>query len=209
MKSVSLRRDQMPRGVPSSPEQVMANRRARRIENRARKAEYDKAYRLANRDKIKAGIDAWRVKNRKKIADRQRANTHKNRAKIRSYKREWCRRRYHSDPVYRAITCYRARVWAALRKSKTTKTQTAFALLGCTIPHFMDHIAAKFKGRMSWENYGRVWEIDHILPISFFDLTDAKQCATAFHYTNCQPLFMRINRSKGARVPQSHQFLLL
>jgi hypothetical protein len=53
---------------------------------------------------------------------------------------------------------------------------------------------------MSWENYGRKgWHIDHIRPLSSFDLTDAEQRRIAFHHTNLQPLWASDNWGKGGR----------
>jgi hypothetical protein len=41
---------------------------------------------------------------------------------------------------------------------------------------------------MSWDNYGKEWQIDHILPLSLFDLKDEKHIKIAVHWTNLQPL---------------------
>ena len=39
-----------------------------------------------------------------------------------------------------------------------------------------------------WENYGKNgWHIDHIIPCSFFILTDYQEQKFCFHYTNLQP----------------------
>ena len=42
---------------------------------------------------------------------------------------------------------------------------------------------------MTWDNHGEIWEIDHIIPCSKFNLTEEKQQKECFHYTNLQPLF--------------------
>ena len=39
---------------------------------------------------------------------------------------------------------------------------------------------------MSYENY-REWEVDHIIPISSFDLTNMDQIKKCFNYSNLQP----------------------
>ena len=45
---------------------------------------------------------------------------------------------------------------------------------------------------MSWENYGVVWDIDHIIPLSTA-LTE-EDVLKLNHYTNLQPLDSYINR---------------
>ena len=42
---------------------------------------------------------------------------------------------------------------------------------------------------MSWDNHGDIWEIDHILPCSSFDLTKLEEQQKCFHFSNHQPLF--------------------
>ena len=43
---------------------------------------------------------------------------------------------------------------------------------------------------MSWTNYGKFgWHIDHIIPISKFNLNIRSELLKAVHYTNMQPLW--------------------
>ena len=51
---------------------------------------------------------------------------------------------------------------------------------------------------MSWDNKGRAgWHIDHIIPLSAFDLTDREQVIEACHYTNLQPSWEQDNLIKA------------
>ena len=52
---------------------------------------------------------------------------------------------------------------------------------------------------MSWSNWGKVWELDHIIPLHKFDLTDREQFVKACHYTNLQPMWAKDNLSKNNR----------
>jgi hypothetical protein len=48
---------------------------------------------------------------------------------------------------------------------------------------------------MSWDNYG-TWYIDHVLPVSRFDLTDEAQQRVCFHRSNMRPLGAKANFAK-------------
>ncbi len=53
---------------------------------------------------------------------------------------------------------------------------------------------------MSWDNYGiNGWELDHIYPLSRFDLSKESEQKIACHWSNQQPLWASENRSKGAK----------
>ena len=57
--------------------------------------------------------------------------------------------------------------------------------------------------KMSWKNYGYYgWHLDHIRPLSSFDLTDREQFLEACHYTNLQPMWGIENiRKNDATLP--------
>lgn len=80
------------------------------------------------------------------------------------------------------------------------KAGSAVRDLGCSIEHLRGYLAGQFETGMSWDNWSRDgWHIDHIKPLSSFDLTDPKQFRQAAHYTNLQPLWATENLRKGAR----------
>jgi hypothetical protein len=72
--------------------------------------------------------------------------------------------------------------------------------LGCSLEELKVYLESKFQDGMSWENYGTVWEIDHIKPLSRYDLTDCRIQAELVHYTNLQPLLIEENRKKGNKI---------
>jgi len=54
---------------------------------------------------------------------------------------------------------------------------------------------------MTWENYGKNgWHVDHIIPISFFNMEDATEQRMCFHYTNLQPLWWKENLEKSNKL---------
>jgi hypothetical protein len=80
------------------------------------------------------------------------------------------------------------------------------ALLGCSYDFFKSYIESKFTGSMSWDNWGEVWELDHIQPVASFDQEDEAQRKLCWNWQNFQPLPKKRNREKCAKitVPQLH-----
>jgi hypothetical protein len=83
---------------------------------------------------------------------------------------------------------------------KTKKSHTT-EYLGCSIEFFREYISKKFKDGMEWENYGQIWNLDHIIPCRAFDLNNEEEIFKCFHYTNYQPLFCKENFSKQDEMP--------
>ncbi len=104
--------------------------------------------------------------------------------------------RYHSDVSFRLASTLRARITGAMRYGY--KTGSAIADLGCSIEDLKKHLESKFQPNMNWDNYGRYgWHIDHIRPLTAFNLSDSEQLKKACHYTNLQPMWWRDNILKG------------
>jgi len=88
----------------------------------------------------------------------------------------------------------------AIKAAGTQKAKRTEQLLGCTSVQFRDHLQSQFTPEMNWENYGSFWCVDHISPLSAFDLTKPHQQRLAFHYSNCRPLGKLENNLKADRV---------
>lgn len=71
---------------------------------------------------------------------------------------------------------------------------------GTTSNEFRAHIERQFTRKMTWENHGKVWHLDHIMPLSKFDLNDRNQVLIACNWQNFQPLLARENLSKSDKI---------
>lgn len=187
-------------------------------ENPEKLAEYSKRHRekesakqkqrawvIANREKVLAAAKRWREKNRKK----QRAACAAWRKKNRAYINEKDRERCAKDPAYKLGRQLRNRIRGAVKDQSATKSAASAKLTGCDIQFLMGYLEARFKPGMKWSNYGTVWEIDHRIPCASFDLTDESHQRSCFHYSNLQPLFRQHNREKHATLPGTHQAELI
>ena len=187
-----------------------------RIQNRDRLRAYSKYFRKKNSPRVltdeekakrkdymrvynKVNSAALNENKKKRIA----AKSEDDKERIRQKKRAWAannkewtatyhRNRKQTDLAHK-LKCYlRTRLYQVLNRNKD---KSALELLGCTVEQFKIFIAFKFTEGMSWDNYGE-WELDHIKPLSLFDLVDKIEQAKAFHFTNFQPLWMMDNRRK-------------
>lgn len=108
--------------------------------------------------------------------------------------------RLKEDIQYKLAKRLRTRLYHALKHG--WKSGSAVEDLGCSILELIQYLERKFTDEMSWENYGK-WHIDHIIPLTLFDLSDREQLLKACHYTNLQPLWGFDNIRKFNHVENS------
>jgi hypothetical protein len=117
------------------------------------------------------------------------------------------RNRLANDLNFRLLHNLRGKLWKALKGQR--RSGTPVRLLGCSVQSFIIYLESLFESGMTWENYGNVWHIDHIVPCAIFDLSRQSHQERCFHFSNLQPLFAKENLRKSASCPDSHQFNLL
>jgi hypothetical protein len=110
------------------------------------------------------------------------------------------RERYEIDPAYAMHMRVRSRMKYALKACMAKKSTRSLWLVGCSSHELAAHIESLFKPGMSWANR-REWHVDHIIPVSAFNLATEEEQRAAFHYTNLQPMWAKDNHRKGAKVP--------
>lgn len=84
------------------------------------------------------------------------------------------------------------RVWY-----RQTSDEYALDRLGCTVSQFGAHIKKRLKKGWTEENYGTVWNFDHIKPCVAFDLTDEAEIKKLNRYTNIRPMCVVANLTKS------------
>lgn len=89
------------------------------------------------------------------------------------------------------------------------KSAKSLELLGCSVEMFRDYIQSKFTRGMRWNNYGKFWHLDHIIPCASFDLTKPDEQRKCFHYSNHQPLEVFENLSKRDSIVPCRPELLI
>ena len=104
---------------------------------------------------------------------------------------------------YRFSTLLRKRMRQAILRDQ--RAGSAVRDLGAPIPAVKEHIESLFKPGMTWSNWGNgkgKWQLDHIMPLSAFDLSDRQHFVLAAHYLNLQPLWSSENHRKSDSLPK-------
>lgn len=142
--------------------------------------------------RLRVNKKRYRDKNKEKIKKYQQNN----KQKLRNYMKEYRKEKYDKDIQFRISTILRSRLGKAIKDE--SKIGSAIKDLGCSITELKSYLESKFLTGMTWDNYGLDgWHIDHIKPLSAFNLSDKKQILEACHYTNLQPLWAKDNLSKS------------
>ena len=165
----------------ASPEVVRNSQRKWRSENKDRRTETEHEWRNNNAERVKFLSATYYRNNREKcIAAASKNNLKRRRACIK----------------FRLSNILRSRLNKAIKGGY--KAGSAVTDLGCSIPELKLYLESKFQEGMTWDNYGhKTWHIDHILPLSKFDLSNREELLRACNYTNLQPLWAKDNLVKS------------
>ena len=154
-----------------------------------RNKETQEKWKEENKEKIRE----WRLSERGKAASRRAYLKAKSSGRL----QKWEKKKRKEDFMFKIVRLLRGRVYYAFRAQKEIKSDHTLSLLGCSIEEFRKHIESQFQEGMTWENQGRNgWELDHIIPYSYFDLSDPEQQRICFNYRNLQPLWKLENKQK-------------
>ena len=147
----------------------------------------NKEYREKNKDKLKDKNKEYREKNKDKLKDYHK-NYHKNyyknnkdkffklynkeydkeykknnRDKINKYRKH----KYKTDPIFKLITIIRSDFYIRL---KSYKNEVTYKYLSDDISEYIKYLEQhpNWNDNFNWDNFGEIWEIDHIIPVNYF-----------------------------------------
>jgi uncharacterized protein (DUF983 family) len=110
------------------------------------------------------------------------------------------REKYHTDPVFKFMCNQRSRIAIALSK----KQKHTIDYLDCNAEQYFQWLQFQFNDEtFTFENHGSVWHVDHVIPLSKFNLENEEQQSLAFNWRNTMPLFISENLEKGVKINSS------
>ena len=115
------------------------------------------------------------------------------------------KRYYHNvlkhDPLHKISSAMSGRIRHALKTAFIKKNGKHWEnLVGYTKEELKVHLERLFQSGMTWDNHSiKGWHIDHIKPVSSFNLTsyDCEDFKKCWALSNLQPLWAKDNMHKG------------
>lgn len=173
------------------------------------KSQYNKAYFKKNKETVLLKNAEYRVQNEDQIRIQRKqyrkANADHIKAKAKEYlpiRKERIKQRRKEDKDFQLTEILRSKVHKMLKGQETSYKD----LIGCENDVLKKWLEFQFNDKMSWDNLGSYWHVDHILPVNKFDLSKDVDKRICFRWTNLQPLEANENRSKYNHL-QLHHYL--
>lgn len=180
--------------------------------NRDKVKEYRIRYKQKDPERFKRlqkACDQRRIKNNPtKYKEIDKRKTQKRFANGKAYALH--KKKLENDPHYKVWRSIVQTQHRELKQYGSKKQNKSMTLTGCTVQEFKLHIESQFQEGMTWHNRGEVWHIDHIKPVSLFDLTKEEDQRRCFHYLNQRPLWTKDNIKKSNKYDwnKKHEKLL-
>ncbi len=113
------------------------------------------------------------------------------------------KRRIRANPLHRIIKSQGSLISRSLKGNKSHRTMK---YVGCTPQFLRNHLMKLAVGTdFTLENYGKIWHVDHLYPISMFDLSCERDLFIVFNWSNLRPLDAIENIKKRNRPPTSDE----
>jgi hypothetical protein len=99
------------------------------------------------------------------------------------------------------INLQRIQIARSLINNRTAKPKQHIEYLDCSPEYLRKHIKTKMVEGMTFQNI----HIDHIKPVSAFNLEDPEEFLKCCHYTNIQPLYPSDNIKKRDKWTEENE----
>jgi hypothetical protein len=90
----------------------------------------------------------------------------------------------------------------ALRRYVLKKTAAAVyaPYFGIDINGFREWIELQFTPNLHWENFGKAWQFDHIVPTTYFDFENTEDLMLCWNFVNIRVEKLHLNKARGNRI---------
>ena len=103
-----------------------------------------------------------------------------------------------TDPLFKLLSSCRVLIGKKFKDNNHIKASKTVDILGCSMNDFKEYIQKQFSDGMTWDNYGSMWHLDHIIPVMWKNdgIVTEEKIIERNHYTNFQPMWAVDNYKK-------------
>jgi len=168
-----------------------------------------KEYYSLNREELQKKNKEYRTTNIEKINVQKKQYKEQNKDHIRQKNKEYLpirkekiKERRKIDKNFQIKEVLRSKIHKMLKGKKSSFIE----YLEIDIEMFKKWISFQFLPDMNWDNFGILWQLDHIIPINQFNLENKNEQKICFNWTNLQPLYCEENRKKSDKLELHYYF---
>lgn len=71
---------------------------------------------------------------------------------------------------------------------------------GLDIENMRQWFEHQFQDGIGWDNFGKLWQFDHIIPVTYFDFSDVSELKLCWNFTNIRVEQFQKNKDRGNRL---------
>jgi hypothetical protein len=169
---------------PSCKKCDNAMTRAYKARNKKHISQYNQKYKKVHRKEISKYNHLYNKNNRDAIQKRQTAQ-HKERKK--------------TDFNYLITSNLRSMLYDFI-SSKGSKGKRTPTIIGCNYESLVLWFTFLFDDKMTFDNYGKYWSVDHVYPCSKYTFEENENIYECFNWRNLRPLKILDNQKKINKI---------
>lgn len=143
-----------------------------------------------NKEQVRQSAKKSYEKHKNKRKEHQKEYANKTRNKRNEYKRKWWREKYYSDSKFRLECLIRTRLQSAFKEYSKNGKVNVCNEYGIDFEAIYNYVGER-------PGSGKDWHLDHIIPISIFDLDNPEHVKLSNIPENFRWFPGRLNESKG------------
>ncbi len=71
---------------------------------------------------------------------------------------------------------------------------------GLDIKNLRQWFEYQFTGNLGWDDFGKKWQFDHIIPVAYFDFLKENELMMCWNFTNIRVEKFQLNKDRGNRL---------
>lgn len=172
----------------------------RKIKRKLASSPEEEATRSQLREKYKRRAEYNRAYAKKRYADpeyKARMAEYNAKPEVKAKRNARNKVRRVEDPMFAIKESMKVRIFDLLKNVKVDKCNDLFGASRAQMEKWLEY---QFTEGITWENFGDVWQVDHVIPVAFFDISVREEHFLCFNWTNLRPLLKEENTSKSDSI---------